>query len=142
MSFKITDDVACELEYEDIDNRFTIFDLHMMIEDETDLSPDRQILFYMGYCLNSFKNESLKDFVDDIQANGLDAVIDLIQKKAGSGDVTVWKIIGESEFLHWFFLYDIYSCMIRNKEHTYQSLSQKRYQRRLESDTSQRRKDC
>ena len=100
MSFEIVDEVACELEYEDIDNRFTIFDLHMMIEDETDLSPDRQILFYMGYCLNSFKNESLKDFVDDIQANGLDAVIDLIQKKAGSGDVTVWKIIGESEFLH------------------------------------------
>ena len=73
----------------------TILDLQNQIYDETDISSNRQLLYFLGILLNPFQGETLLAFIEDIEALGLKPEFDLIQYSAGPNDESKWLITGK-----------------------------------------------
>ena len=77
----------------------TILDLQNQIYDETAISPNRQLLYFLGILLNPFQDETLLAFVEDIEALGLKPEFDLIQYSAGPNDESKWLITGKPQII-------------------------------------------
>ena len=95
----LSGDVILELRICDLNKSTTILDLQNQIYDETNISPDRQLLYFLGILLNPFQDEILLAFVQDIEALGLKPEFDLIQYSAGPNDESKWLITGKPQII-------------------------------------------
>ena len=91
----LSGDVIFELCICDLKKSTTILDLQNQIYDETNINPDRQLLYFLGILLNPFQGETLLAFVQDIEALGFKPEFDLIQHSAGPNDESKWLITGK-----------------------------------------------
>ena len=88
-----------EINFSDLNESSTILDLQNQIYDETNISPERQLLYFLGILLNPFQDETLLAFVEDIEALGLKPEFDLIQYSAGPNDESKWLITGKPQII-------------------------------------------